>query len=178
MHGEGAHMLYITWKINALFSETPSAKQSSTHNPCMEIALQEGRRPSQPLEGSLQHLLPLPPQRYLRPSQHRSHFVMDKSLLLMEIDTVPVQTIQTYRGEAWLVSEHQRIFPIYSPILPQSRQSETLVSLLSGRGCSVLFLAWVSWRGISKALLPSMSQGAWGHAVWQILTGYFPSLKE
>ena len=50
--------------------------------------------------GPIQHLLPLPLQWYLTPSQHRSHFVMNKSLLLMEIDTVSAQSIQTYKGEA------------------------------------------------------------------------------
>lgn len=61
---EGAHMLYITWRIDALFNEIPSAGQSSACSPCMEIAFQEGGRASQPLEGR-----PTPHSRFPPPAK-------------------------------------------------------------------------------------------------------------
>ena len=62
------------------------------------------------------------------------------------IQCQPNQFRHTKEKPSWFLNIKE-FFQYIPPTLPQSRQAETLVPLLSGRGCSVLFLAWVSWRG-------------------------------
>lgn len=124
---------------------------------------------------------------YRKAGEHPNHFrvVSNTSSLSLRKDTSPPASIgailswtracflwrsiqcqsnqfrHTKGKPSWFLNIKE-FFQYTPPTLPQSRQAETLVPLLSGRGCSVLFLAWVSWRGNQQGTLTIHVPGGQG----------------